>query len=164
LAFELIDFSSSLVQKQAVNDILKCNEFTLNYGLILTQEEAVALVEVRNHSLRASGRIEFGGGIITKIIDVFYDSPYISKHNYTEVIQELVETFYFYKNETLDLMDDDDLIAFMKRSFDDSCKGSLDLLSGRELAKMAHNLRYGYKANYSGAPVNEQEEEENEYE
>ncbi|MGB5824606.1 MAG: hypothetical protein WBH44_11085 [Proteocatella sp.] len=49
MAFELIDFSSSLVQKQAVDDILKCNEFTVNYGLILTQEQAVAVVEVRNN-------------------------------------------------------------------------------------------------------------------
>lgn len=123
------------------------------------------MVETRNYSLKENGRIEFGGGVIDKIINEFCDSPYMSMHSYTEVLNELIETFYYYKNDTLDLIDDDDLIKFMRKAFDNACKGSPELLSGRELAAMAHNLRYGYKANHSEiATLNEQEEEENEYE
>ena len=56
--------------------------------------------------------------------------------------------FYYYKNETFDLISDDDLIKFMKSSFDGICKGSLELLSGLELASIASNLRYGYGPDY----------------
>lgn len=53
-------------------------------------------------------------------------------YNYVETLHELIEIFYFYKNETLDLISDDELIKFMKNSFDGKCQGSLELLSGRE--------------------------------
>ena len=44
----------------------------------------------------------------------------------------------------VDLISDDDLIKFMKSSFDGVCQGSLELLSGRELYRLAENLRYGH--------------------
>ena len=86
---------------------------------------------------------------IDKIIKGFCDSPYISMHNYAETLHELIEMFYYYKNETLDLSSDDELIYSMKQGFDGVCQGSLELLSGLELSKMAQKLRYGYGANYS---------------
>jgi hypothetical protein len=149
LAFEPINISNSLIQKHAVNEIIKCNDLTANYGLVLTKTQAIELIETRSYPLKATGRIEFGGGIIDKIIKEFCDSPYISMHNYEETLHELIEMFYYYKNETLGLMSDDDLIKFMHRAFDGVCQGSLELLSGRELAKMARNLRYGFAPDYS---------------
>jgi hypothetical protein len=143
LAFELAFINSSLIQRQAVNEILVCNDLTINYGLVLTREQAIELVETRNHSLNANGRIEFGGGIIDKIIKEFCDSPYLSIHNYAETLHELIEIFYYYKNETLDLMSDDDLIKYMKNSFDEVCQGSLELLAGRELYRLSKNIIYG---------------------
>lgn len=163
MSFELSIFSSSIIQKQAVNEIVKCNDFTFNYGLVLTNQQAVELVETRSYVLKKNGRIEFGGGVIDKIIKEFCDSPYIILQNYSEILNELIETFYYYKNETLDLICDDDLIKFMKNSFDGICQGSLELLSGRELAKMASNLRYGYDRDYSEDDILE-EDEEDEYE
>lgn len=163
MAFELINFNSSLIQKHAVNEIVKCNEFTVNYGLVLTETQAMELVETRTYSLKENGRVEFGGGVIDKIIKEFCDSPYISMHNYGETLHELVEIFYFYKNETLDLISDDDLIKFMNKAFDGVCQGSLELLSARELAKMARNLRYGYATDYS-EDNNLEKDEEDEYE
>jgi hypothetical protein len=84
-------------------------------------------------------------------------------HNYAETLHELIEMFYYYKNETLDLMSDEDLIKFMKGSFDGKCQGSLELLSGRELANMARNLRYGYPLDYSEDPLLDEEDEDDEY-
>ena len=133
---------SSLVQKQAVDEILKCNDYTFRFGLALSYQNAIELIEMRTMSLKRYGRVEFGGGVINKIIKEFCDSPYISKHNYVETLHELIDIFYFYKNETLDLISDDELIKFMKSSFDGKCQGSIELLSERELDKMAHNLRY----------------------
>lgn len=140
---------STSLQKQAADKIMKCNDFTVYFGLALTHAQAVELVETRTHSLKENGRIEFGGGVIDKIIKEFCDSRYIYASNYTKTMHELIEIYYYYKNETLDLIDDDDLIGFMKAAFDGVCQGSLDLLAGRELYRLARNLRYGYSWNYS---------------
>lgn len=144
-----MSISSLLIQKQAVAEIEKCNDFTTQFGLTLSHFDAIELVETRTLALKSNGRIEFGGGVIDKIIREFCDSPYILMCNYVEILHELTEMFYFYKNETLDLMSDDDLIKFMKNSFDGKCQGSRELLSGRELANTARNLRYGYALDYS---------------
>ena len=49
------------------------------------------IVETRTVSLKSNGRIEFGGGVVEKIIKEFCDSPYISMHNYVETLHELIE-------------------------------------------------------------------------
>jgi len=49
----------------------------------------------------------------------------------------------------MDLIGDDELIRFMKDSFDGVCNGSLELLAGKELYRMARNLRYGRDPYYS---------------
>lgn len=162
MAFELSLFSGALVEKQAVNEVMKCNDLTLKFGLVLTETQVLALVETRSFALRENGRIEFGGGVIDKIINEFCDSSYLSMHNYEETLHELLETFYYYKNETLDLMSDDDLIKYMKNKFDSSCQGSLELLSGRELYKLARNLRYGYAPDYSDDAIELDKDEEDE--
>ncbi len=126
-----------------MQEIIQCNDVTTKYGLSLTEQQAMELVKTRNQVLSANGRVEFSGGIIHKIIQEFCDSPYITKGNYVTTIQELIEIFYYYKNETEDLVSDDDLIYFMGNAFNQKCQGSLELLSGRELDKIATNLRYG---------------------
>lgn len=143
MAFELIPSASEFIAKQAVNEVIKCNDYTVQYGLTLTAEQALELVEARSQALSENGRVEFGGGVLDKLILEFCDSPYISAHNYTQTLHELLDIFYYYKNETLDLVGDDDLIKYMKTSFDGVCKGSLDLLSEQELDRFARDIRSG---------------------
>ncbi len=143
MSFELMLFDNFLIEKQAVSDVLLCNNITADYALVLSEEQALELVETRSDSLKNVGRVEFGGGIIEKVILTFADSPYISQHYYAEIINDLVEIFYYFKNETLDLMSDDDLIGTMKKYFDGVCQGSLDQLKFRELERMAKNVRLG---------------------
>ncbi|MDV3428056.1 MAG: DUF6323 family protein [Bacillota bacterium] len=134
---------SFLVNKLAVTEIIKCNEITCRYGLILSKKEAQELVKTRETALCSNGRIEFSGGVINKLIIEFCDSPYISQDTYTETLNELIETFYYFKNETLDEISDDELISLMKKYFDKNCEGSIELLENRELETLAHNIRYG---------------------
>lgn len=162
MSFEIMNISSSLIQKQLLEEIEKCNDYTAQFGLTLSRLDAVELIETCNRSLKRTGRIEFGGSIVSKIIMEFCDSPYISMHNYAQTIHELTDIFYLYKNETLDLISDDDLIKFMKKSFDGKCQGSLELLSERELYNMAHNLRYGLAPDYTEDLNTDGEDEENE--
>ncbi len=158
--FELIPFASGLIQEQAALEIMKCNDYTERFGLVLTQAQALELAETRASSLRDNGRVEFGGGVIDKLIREFCDSPYISMRNYAHILHELTEIFYYYKNETLDLISDDDLIRFMKMSFDGVCGGSLDLLASRELYRLAKNLRFGLLADFTKDTPSESEEED----
>lgn len=149
MSFDLMLFDNFLVEKQAVSEVLLCNKITEQYSLILSEEQALELVETRSHSLKSFGRVEFGGGIIEKIILVFADSPYISQYRYTELLNELVEIFYYFKNETLDLMSDDDLVTYMKKYFDGVCQGSLDQLKFRELERLAKNVRFGLDPDFN---------------
>jgi hypothetical protein len=138
-------FESNLLEKQAFNDIFNCNELTAEYGLMLNEEGIKEIIKTRTVALEKSGRIEFNGQIINKIITTFCDSPYISQYNYNDTINELVEIFYNYKNETLDYIGDDELIEIMKDYFDNYCQGSLELLEGKVLYKIADNIRNGVK-------------------
>ena len=126
-----------------VEQIVELNEKSRQYGLLLSPTDAIQLVETRSRSLLENGRIEIGGETLIKIIDAFYDSSFIMQDDYSDTLNELLEIFYYIKNETLELISDDELIEHMKNYFENRCKGSLDLLKDRELEKLANNLRYG---------------------
>lgn len=162
MSFQISIFPG-LIQKQAVTELAKCNDLTAQFGLILSQRDLVELVETRSLALTNNGRIEFGGGVIEKIIRQFCNSPHLSMNNYAETLHDLIEIFYYYKNETLDLISDDDLIKFMKKSYDGICQGSLELLSGRELARMARNVRFGYDPDFREDLVDDEDVEDGEY-
>lgn len=135
--------SDTMVQQYAVNSILSCNEETCQYGLILTPEQAQALVLSRNQSLKASGRIELGGGVIEKLIHSFAGSPYINAGNYEETLHCLIDIFYSFKSDTWETVSDNQLIEFMKNAFDGSCRGSLELLEAREMTLLSSHIHSG---------------------
>lgn len=139
----LMLITANMQNKLAVSEIMKCNEYTARFGLVLSQSEAQELVETRTEALSRNGRIEFGGGIIDKLIKEFCDSPFLYQGNYAETLNELIETFYYFKNESLDGISDDELISLMKKYFDQKCRGSIELLRNRELEALARNIRYG---------------------
>ena len=126
-----------------ITNIKKCNEYTSKYGLVLSDNQISNLLERRKETLKETGRIEFREGIIDKLIKEFCDSPYINHENYAETLYELIEMFYEYKNETMDLITDDELIEFMKKSFDGICQGDLEYLSGTVMYRMRENLLSG---------------------
>ena len=131
-----------------ITNIKKCNEFTSKYGLVLSDNQISNLLERRKETLKETGRIELRVGIIDKLIKEFCDSPYIDQENYVETLYELVEIFYEYKNETMDLISDDELIGFMKKSFDGIAGGNLEYLSGTVMYRMRENLLSGKPIDY----------------
>ncbi len=76
-----------------------------------------------------------------ELIQEFSSSPYISSDNYLETLHDLIEVFYYFKNETLDLISDDNLVRFMKKCFDGRCGGSLEMLRSTDLEEMARRVR-----------------------
>lgn len=139
----IVSISDLFVSKEIFLEVQKCNEKTLEYGLKLSAEDINIILHTRKESLIKTGRIELGGELIQNIILTFCDSPYISQYNYIETIDDILETFYYYKNETMDEIGDEDLINLMKNYFDNKCQGSLDLLKYKYLDNIAHNIKYG---------------------
>ena len=138
LEFGLITISNALMEQQSVDKILACNEYTKKYDLMLTEQQALALVQTRTSALKENKRIEFSCGIVDKLISAFCDSPYISKNNYEDTLHELISLFYDLKNNTWDIIADNDLIEFMKNAYNKHCYGSLELLSEETLRLSEH--------------------------
>lgn len=130
-----ISESSQLVKLAATN------QYTNQFGLTLSEEEALILVQERRDILKEQQRVEFGEGILPKLIFAFCDSAYIYQENYVEVIGRLQEIFYLYKNESMDEVTDDELISYMKERFEGECMGSLDYLEDTCLEEFARNIR-----------------------
>lgn len=135
---ELLELLSGSKQMEQV---IHMNQKTEKFGLVLTEEEAKILVERRKENLREQQRVEFGEGILPKLIFVFCDSPYIFQENYVDTISRLQEIFYLYKNESMDELTDDELLDFMKNAFDGECEGSLEYLEETVLEEFARKIR-----------------------
>jgi hypothetical protein len=137
------------LQKIATTEELKaCNEITVKFGLFLSDEKIHNLVEKRFDALKDTGRIEFGEGILKALIFEFCDSPYIDPDNYEEIIFELLDSFYYFKNESMDMISDDELMHYMKNHFDGDCEGSIDYLNGTALESLCRYAK-GYDKNES---------------
>ena len=136
----------SLKQKQQLEEIKKCNEYSTKFGVTLFNSDIITLNENRKESLKSIGRVELGNGILPKLIFEFCDSPYIYQDIYADTLQALQEMFYYFKNESLDEISDDELIHIMKEYFDQECQGSIEYLQETTLEDICRNVRYGHGA------------------
>ena len=131
----------NMKKKQLAMEIKKCNEITMKYGVTLSDTQIENLINKRFESLKNTGRIEFGDGILKELIEAFCDSPYIIQENYEETLEELQDIFYFFKGEAMDQIADDELIEFMKEYFNGECQGSIEYLSGTNLEELCRDTR-----------------------
>ena len=134
-----------LQQKNQLAKILETNEMTARYGLVLTQQDAELLAAERSRVLKRERRVEFGPGILPKVIEQFCDSDFIDQNNYVDTLLRLQEIFYLYKNEMQDEISDEELLHFMKEQFEEVCFGDLGYLEGTCLQIFAEAVRAGYR-------------------
>ena len=66
-------------EKKEMAVLMACNEKTETFGLSLTEQEARELVVCRNESLKKYRRVEFGNGILDKLIFTICDYQYINQ-------------------------------------------------------------------------------------
>lgn len=132
-------------EKNQETALMETNSYTEPYGLRLTQKDARLLAAERMRTLKEKRRVEFGGGILPKLIYAFCDSAYIGQEDYVEILARLQEIFYMFKNEMQDEITDDELITFMREQFDGICFGDLDYLEGTCLDNFAQAVRSGYR-------------------
>ena len=133
-----------IANTQQIQQILELNGKIQQFGLVLNEEDIRTLMTDRKDSLKEQQRVEFGEGILAKLLISFCDSPYIDQENLVDIMGRLQEIFYEYKNESLDELSDDELIAFMREKFDKECQGSVDFLEETVLEAFARMIReYG---------------------
>ncbi|MDD3410985.1 MAG: DUF6323 family protein [Eubacteriales bacterium] len=119
---------------------LACNELSERYGLRLTEAQAHMLALGREKALRDTGRVEFGPGVLPRLIYAFCDSPYLTRENYAQTLAELQDSFYYFKNESEERISDDELIDLMKEAFDGFGQGALESIATLdELCRAARN-------------------------
>ena len=135
------DFMMLLSDRNQMNLIRKTNEYATQYGLCLTDYDIRELLIKRRECLSEQQRVEFGTGILEKLIFAFCDSGFIYQENYAETIVRLQSIFYSYKNESLDELTDDELRSIMRDAFDGECQGSLDYLEETFLEQFARTIR-----------------------
>lgn len=121
--------------------LLACNQTTERYGLALSFDEALALVQRRKKILENTGRLDLSGTLPAKMALAFCDSPHIGQRDYAQTLEALLDIFYHFKNESDELASDDELLQYMVSAFNGWCQGSLDLLQGRALEAFCRRLR-----------------------
>lgn len=134
--------------ESGIRQIMAVNKETEKYGLTLTRADAVEIISNRERILKATGRIELSYEVIKKFIELFSSSSYISQDEYASVINELLEVFYYLKNESNDDIPDDILIERLKDVFENKCGGCIELISGKELMYIIRN--YNRKEGFGG--------------
>lgn len=134
-----------LQNNNQVSTVIETNQYTEQFGLTLSQQDAQLILENRKMVLREQKRVEFGEGIVPKIIHEFCDSDYIDQSNYVDTIIRLQEIFYLYKNEMNDEITDDELVHLMKEQYEILCFGDLDYLESTCLSDFAQAIRAGYE-------------------
>ena len=138
------DWMILLQQQNQLAKVMETNQATEKFGLVLSEEDARLILGERKEALREQRRVEFGEGIVPKIIYEFCDSDFIDQNNYVDIIVRLQEIFYLFKNEMMDEITDDELLHFMREQFEEICFGDLDYLESTCLANFAQAVRAGY--------------------
>ena len=137
------NYLQKLSENYQVGQILKTNETSKENGLTLTEEEAKALVAARGDTLREERRVEFGDSISPKLIRAFADSSFINQEDYAQTIARLQEIFFLYKNESIDMVSDEELLTIMKNAYENESGGDLEYLEGTALEDFARKVRAG---------------------
>lgn len=133
--YSLLD--NEAFKEKTANQILEMNKKTEKYNLFLTKEAAYDLIETRTQALKDNGLIEFDAYIINRIIDTFYSSSHISKLEYEETLNELIEKFYEYRMEYSDFLTDDLILEVMRYKWDK--ENDIPMLTQTEINIIKYN-------------------------
>mgnify|MGYP001232233858 CR=1 FL=1 len=124
-----------------ISQLRESNEVSKRYGLSLSAAQITSLIAAESETLSACGRLEFGEGILPRLICSFCDSPYINREDYAAVLETLQELFYTYKNELDDELSDDELLEAMYKLFHGEAQGSLEYLENIATETLLKALR-----------------------
>ena len=138
--FSMQNIRQQMLIENAKQKIIACNSISERYGLALSEAEIKELMECRITALKNTGRVEFGNGILPKLIYSFCDSPYMEQDNYSHILAELQDAFYNFKNDSEEQFSDDEIIEYMVNIFNGKAQGSVEYLTQLSIDSL---YRYG---------------------
>lgn len=133
--------SPALQVRRLTAQILALRERAISYGLVISPKDASALAEVGVEQLHEQERVEFAQSAVVKIIHKFMESGYISQSDFVETVSELIAVFYEVKEESLDVISDDDVIFAMFDCFENISNGDIELLRTRDLERLIRRAK-----------------------
>lgn len=133
--------SGKLVNRGLKEKILATNERAAEYGLKLSDDDAAMLVQAGRESLQEQDRVEFGRSATTVLIEKFMQSSYVTQSEYAVTVATLLDVFYEVKEESLDILSDEEVIDIMFDFFEHESGGSVELLQGRDMDVLCRKIR-----------------------
>ena len=126
-----------------IESIKDLNAKANNYGLAITENAAREISVRRRNALTENERVEIKSDAITRLTSAFLDSRYITQNELSETIGEIIDIFYYLKNETENSVSDDDLISEMLDVFTNTCCGSVELMQSKGAEKILRRVKFG---------------------
>lgn len=135
-------FNPQIDKLREKNTILGTNEKAFACNLQLTEKDAQMLVNAGKEAISIQDRIEFGKSATVKIIEKFMYSTYISQNDYADTIAALIDVFYEVKEESLDVLTDEEVIDAMFDCFELESGGDIEVLQNRDMEYLCRKIRY----------------------
>ena len=115
------DAAQMQLRRRARARVVQSGDRTLRMSAVAARHPSAGRGRVE--ALQESERVEFGGGVAKDLVLAFAARAYVSQDTFVETVLELQELFYEFKNESLEQIADDELIATMRSLFDDVPNG-----------------------------------------
>jgi hypothetical protein len=131
-------------QERFLEELRRVNEIGEQFGLRLSEQGMLELAQARSRALTDHGRVELGASAVRSIVDGFCDSPYLLQEDYETTLTELVDAFYYFKNECGEQLTDDELIQAMRERYD-AYDGSVEAVVGTSLEALCRARRFGFE-------------------
>ena len=132
------------VRERFLEELRGVNETGARFGLRLSEQGMLEIAQARTRALVDHGRVELGESAVRRIEDGFCDSPYLLQEDYEATLLELVDAFYYFKNECGEQLTDDELIGAMRERYD-AYDGSVEAVIGTSLESLCRARRFGFE-------------------
>ncbi|WP_368490616.1 DUF6323 family protein [Clostridium sp. BJN0013] len=140
---EMFNSLNNIEKSKDITELLKLNKHLKKQNLFLKEWDVKDIIETRNITLKAQGRLELNMNILKDIIRELAYSPYVNQHNLVENINDIYEIFHYIKNHTSDFLEDEEIFKAIMFLFNKVYNGSTELMKGKGIERIVNNFRSG---------------------
>lgn len=143
MQLEKKDPKALLLSEPERQQLERSKRFAAVFGLELTEADWADLEKSRRTALKDCGLVEFGDGILPKLIEAFCDSPYLAPDSGVETLCDLQEVFYGLRSDAGDWASDEELLLWMQQVFNGLAQGSAEYLAALRPAELMRLAQSG---------------------
>lgn len=125
---DLINYSNMVSNKDLYLSISEANKVTKSYDLILSNQEILDIINIKNKTLSENSLFEFENNVIVLFMEKFCKSSYIDKDEWSYLLSELIVIFYNVRKSISNKISDEAIVNKMFNIFNNQARGSFILL------------------------------------